>query len=153
MKLRGVKRTYIGRVRLIQQHGEFAEHGARLRHPGDLNAFLYDRASTPLKYQPPPGCRGGAEHGLAGLVSHERKGGKLPLENGHIGNQGRRHVRSSIALAGRHSKTNGSLSISVGRARGSRRDGTLLHEPVGRDRGPFPEMESTISRWRSPTSK
>src|SRR6516165_8042246 len=43
MKLRGFKRTYIGRVRLIQQHGEFAEHGARLRHPGDLNAFLYDR--------------------------------------------------------------------------------------------------------------
>ena len=43
MKLRGFKRAYIGRVRLIQQHGEFAEHGARLRHPGDLNAFLYDR--------------------------------------------------------------------------------------------------------------
>src|SRR5215467_3756916 len=33
MKLRGFKRTYIGRVRLIQQHGEFAEDGTRLRHP------------------------------------------------------------------------------------------------------------------------
>src|SRR5262249_34263665 len=65
--------------------------------------------------QQPAGCRGGAEHGLAGPVSHERKGGKLPLENGHIGNQGRSHVRSSVALAGRHSKTNGSLSIFVGR--------------------------------------
>jgi hypothetical protein len=43
------------------------------------------------------------------------KGGELPLENGHIGNQGRRHVRSSVALAGRHSKTNGSLSVFVGR--------------------------------------
>jgi hypothetical protein len=38
MKLRGFKRTYIRRVRLIQQHGEFAEHGTRLRHPGDLNS-------------------------------------------------------------------------------------------------------------------
>src|SRR5262249_29294860 len=115
VKLRGFKRTYIGRVRLIQQHGEFAEHGARLRHPGDLNAFLYDRDRALLKDQQPVGCRGGAENGVAGPVSHERKGGKLPLENGLIGNQGRRHVRSSVAVAGRHSKTNGSLSIFVGR--------------------------------------
>jgi hypothetical protein len=49
------------------------------------------------------------------LLSHEWKGGELPLENGQIGNQGRRHVRSSVALAGRYSKTNGSLSIFVGR--------------------------------------
>src|SRR6516165_5712756 len=114
MKLRGFKRTYIGRVRLIQQHGEFAEHGARLRHPGDLNAFLYDRDRALLKDQQSAGCRGGAEHGLTGLVSGERKGGEPPLENCHIGNQGRRHVRSSVVLAGRHSKTNGSLSIFVG---------------------------------------
>jgi hypothetical protein len=51
----------------------------------------------------------------AGPVRHDWKGGELPLENGHIGNQGRRHVRSSVALAGRHSKTNGSLSVFVGR--------------------------------------
>src|SRR5262249_35593876 len=46
MKLRGFKRTYIGRVRLIQQHGEFAEHRPRLRHLGDLDAFPndFDRA-------------------------------------------------------------------------------------------------------------
>jgi hypothetical protein len=53
MKLRGFKRTHIGCVRLIQQHGEFAEHGARLRHPGDLNAFLYDRDRALLKDQQP----------------------------------------------------------------------------------------------------
>src|SRR5439155_26650088 len=39
-KLRGFQRKYVRRVRLIQQHGEFAEHGIRLRDPGDLNAFL-----------------------------------------------------------------------------------------------------------------
>jgi hypothetical protein len=86
MKLRGFKRTHIGCVRLIQQHGEFAEHGPRLRHPGDLNAFLYDRDRALLKDQQPARCRGGAEHGLASLVSDERKGSKLPLENGDIGN-------------------------------------------------------------------
>jgi hypothetical protein len=42
MKLRGFKRMYIRRVRLIQQHREFAEDGTRLHHPGDLNAFLFD---------------------------------------------------------------------------------------------------------------
>src|SRR5262245_20892124 len=115
MKLRGFKRTYIGRVRPIQQHGEFAEYGARLRYLGDLDAFpnTFDRAL--LKDQQSAGCRGGAEHGLTGPVSGERKGGELPLENRHIGNEGCRHVRSSVVLAGRHSKTNGSLSIFVGR--------------------------------------
>ena len=34
MKLRGFQRMYIRRVRLIQQYGEFAEDGTRLRHPG-----------------------------------------------------------------------------------------------------------------------
>src|SRR5262249_49480853 len=29
-------------VRLVQQDGEFAEHSARLRHPGDFNIFLDD---------------------------------------------------------------------------------------------------------------
>src|SRR5262249_1441148 len=72
-----------------------------------------DRDRALLKDQQPAGCRGGAEHGLAGAVSHERKGGKLPLENGHIGNQGRSHVRSSVALAGRHSKTNSNLLVSI----------------------------------------
>ena len=86
MKLRGFKRTHIGCVRLIQQHGEFAEHGPRLRHPGDLNAFLYDRDRALLKDQQPARCRGGAEHRLASLVGDEGKGSKLPLENGDIGN-------------------------------------------------------------------
>src|SRR5262245_12980393 len=85
MKLRGFKRTYIRRVRLIQQHGEFAEDGTRLRHPGDLNAFLYDRDRALLKDQQSAGCRGGAEYGLTGLVSGERKGGEPPLENRNIG--------------------------------------------------------------------
>src|SRR5262249_28702618 len=77
MKLRGFKRAYIGRVRLIQQHGEFAEHGARLRHPGDLNAFPNDFDRALLKNQQPAGCRACGEHGLAGPVSHERKGGSF----------------------------------------------------------------------------
>src|SRR5262249_9595810 len=67
MKLRGFKR-YIRRVRLMQQHGEFAEDGTRLRHPGDLNAFLYDRDRALLKDQQSAGRRGGAEHGLTGLI-------------------------------------------------------------------------------------
>src|SRR5262245_53726875 len=129
MKLRGFKRTYIGRVGLIQQHGEFAEHGARLRHPGDLNAFLYDRDRALLKDQQSAGCRGGAEHGLTGLVSGERKGGEPPLENRHIGNQGRWHVRSSVVVAGRHSKTDGSLINFCWEARRDEpgREGTLQH--------------------------
>jgi hypothetical protein len=85
-------------VRLIQQHREFAEHGTRLRHPGDLNAFLYNGDRALFKDQQPAGCRGGAEHGLAGLVARQRKGGELPLENGDIGNEGHGHARSSILL-------------------------------------------------------
>jgi hypothetical protein len=38
-------------VRLIQQHGEFAEHGTWLRDPSDLNAFLYDRDFALFKDQ------------------------------------------------------------------------------------------------------
>jgi hypothetical protein len=30
-------------VRLIEKHGEFAEHGTGLRHCGDLHAFFEDR--------------------------------------------------------------------------------------------------------------
>src|SRR6266481_312881 len=82
VKLRGLHSTYIRRVRLIQQRGEFAEHGTRLRDPGDLNAFLYDCDRALLKDQQSAGCRSGAKHGLAGLVGYERKGGELPLENG-----------------------------------------------------------------------
>jgi len=73
-------------VRLIQKHGEFAEHGTGLRHPGDLKAFLYDCDLALLKDQQSAGCRSGAKHGLAGLVGYYRKGGELPLENGDIGN-------------------------------------------------------------------
>src|SRR4029077_11763407 len=99
MKLRGFKRTYIGRVRLIQQHGEFAEHGARLRHPGDLNAFLYDRDRALLKDQQPAGCRGGAEHVPPARYVISGRVASFLWKNGHIGNQGRRHDRSSVALA------------------------------------------------------
>src|SRR5437899_8069559 len=94
-KLRGFQRTYVRRVRLIQQHGEFAEHGIRLRDPGDLNAFLYDRDFALLKDQELAACRGGPEHGLAGLVGYERKDGELPLENGDVRNEGHGYVRSS----------------------------------------------------------
>src|SRR5215813_2449679 len=87
----------------------------KVTEPGDLDAFPNDFDRALLKDQQPAGRRACGEHGLAGPVSHERKGDKLPLENGHIGNQGRRHVRSSVVLAGRHSKANGSLSIFVGR--------------------------------------
>jgi hypothetical protein len=55
-------------MRLIQQHGEFAEHGLGLRHPGDLKPFLNDCDRALLKDQQPAGCRGCAEHALAGLV-------------------------------------------------------------------------------------
>src|SRR5258705_13706209 len=68
VKLRGFQSTYIRRVRLIEKHGEFAEHGTGLRDPGNLDAFLYDCYRALLKDQQPAGCRGGPEHGLAGLV-------------------------------------------------------------------------------------
>ena len=46
VKLRGFQRTHVRGVWLIQQHGEFAEHGAGLRYLGDLDALLddFDRA-------------------------------------------------------------------------------------------------------------
>src|SRR5205823_13664587 len=56
VKLRDFERAHIRRVRLIQQYGEFAEHGTRLRHPGNLNAFLYDRDRPLLKDQQTAGC-------------------------------------------------------------------------------------------------
>src|SRR5258708_14414118 len=68
VKLRGFQSTYIRRVRLIEKRGEFAEHGTGLRDPGNLDAFLYDCYRALLKDQQPAGCRGGAEHGLAGLA-------------------------------------------------------------------------------------
>src|SRR5262245_1673971 len=73
----------------------------KVTEPGDLDAFPNDFDRALFKDQQPAGRRACGEHGLAGPVSHERKGDKLPLENGHIGNQGRRHVRSSVVLAGR----------------------------------------------------
>jgi ABC-type uncharacterized transport system substrate-binding protein len=54
MKLRGFKRTYIRRVRLIQQHGEFAEDGTRLHHPGDLNAFFSTETLPSLRISSRP---------------------------------------------------------------------------------------------------
>jgi hypothetical protein len=81
VKLRRCHRTYIRRVRLIQKHGEFAEHGTGLRHPGDLNAFLYDCDRALFKDLQLAGCRGSAEHGLAGPIGRERKSGELLLED------------------------------------------------------------------------
>jgi hypothetical protein len=98
VKLRGFQCTHVRAVRLIQQRREFAEHGTRLRHLRDLNAFLYNGDRALFKDQQTAGCRGGAEHGLAGLVARERKGSELPLENGDIGNEGHGHVQSSIVL-------------------------------------------------------
>src|SRR3984893_16481765 len=86
VKLRGFQRTYIRHVRLIQKHGEFAEHGTGLRHCGDLDAFVEDRDRALPKDQQPAGRRGGSEHGLAGLVGCDRKAGELPLEYGDVGN-------------------------------------------------------------------
>jgi len=107
MKLRGFKRAYVRRVRLIQKHREFAEDGTRFRHPGDLNAFLFDRDRALLKEQQPAGCRARTEYGLTGLVGHEWKRGELPPDDAQIENEGRGHVRSCG-----HSKTNGS-SLSI----------------------------------------
>jgi hypothetical protein len=42
LKLRDFQRTYVRRVRLIQQHRQFTKHGTRLRHLGDVDAFLDD---------------------------------------------------------------------------------------------------------------
>src|SRR5215468_3978877 len=97
VKLTGFKRTHVRCVRLIQQHREFAEDGTRFRHPGDLNAFLFDCDFALLKDQQPAGCRGGTEHGLAGLVRREWKRGELPLKDAHIGNEG--HVAPERGLA------------------------------------------------------
>jgi hypothetical protein len=40
---------YVRSMRLIQKHGEFAEHRTRLGDPSDLNAFLYDRDFVSLR--------------------------------------------------------------------------------------------------------
>jgi hypothetical protein len=58
--------------------------GSLVPCPGDLNAFLYNGDRALFKDQQPAGCRGGAEHGVAGLVARERKGGELPLEKGDM---------------------------------------------------------------------
>jgi hypothetical protein len=56
VKLRGFQCTHVRTVRLIKQHREFAEHGTRLRHPSDLNAFLYNGDRALLKDQQQAGC-------------------------------------------------------------------------------------------------
>src|SRR5262249_57095023 len=75
------------------------------------------------------GWRGGAAPVLTGVVRGERRGGAPPLKNRHIGNQGRWHVRSSVVVAGRHSKTDGSLINFCWEARRDEpgREGTLQH--------------------------
>jgi hypothetical protein len=77
---------------LTEQHRQFAEHRARLRHLGDLHPVLGDLDRTCLQDQQPAGGRAGGEHGLASLVGGEGESGEPRLEGGGIQNQ--RHVRS-----------------------------------------------------------
>jgi len=114
VKLRGLQRSYIRRVRLIEKHGEFAKHGTGFRHRGDLDAFPedYDRALP--QDQQPAARRGGNKHGLAGLVGCDRKAGKLPLEYGHVGNEGHGHARCSVPRF-HHVVSRVAASAAVGR--------------------------------------
>src|SRR6476646_5152968 len=68
-------------VRLIQQDGQFAEHGSRLRHSSDLDILLYDHNRALPEDQQPAGPRTSGEHGLAGLVGCNWKGGQPFLED------------------------------------------------------------------------
>jgi hypothetical protein len=46
VELQGLQRTHVRRVRLIEQHGELAEHSTGLRHRGDLDAIPEDGNRT-----------------------------------------------------------------------------------------------------------
>ena len=46
VELRGFQAPYVRRVGLIQEHGHFAEYGARRGDFGDLNAILEDLDGT-----------------------------------------------------------------------------------------------------------
>ena len=84
-KLRGFQGPNVCSVRLVQQDGEFAEHGARLRHPGDFNIFLDDYYCALSEDQQAAGPRTSGEHGLAGLVGRNRKASEPFLKNSTIG--------------------------------------------------------------------
>jgi len=83
-------------VRLIQQRGEFAEHGARLRHLSDLDGLLDDCDRALPEDQQPAGLRTGGEHDLAGMVGYDRKSGEPLLEDDRVGNQGHGMVGGSV---------------------------------------------------------
>src|SRR5215471_1097726 len=91
VKLRSFQRTYIGCMRLAQQHGWFAEYRTGIAHLRDLNAlFNFDHAL--LKDQQPAGARPGGEYALARLVGCERETGELPLKACDVGNEGYGHA-------------------------------------------------------------
>jgi len=85
VKLRGFQRAYVHFVRLIEQNGEFTEHGARLRHLGNLPVLLEDRDGTFLEDQQPSGPRTIDDYALAGLIGHDWKGGDTVLSGGLFG--------------------------------------------------------------------
>lgn len=73
-------------MRLIEQNGELAEHGAALGHADDLNAVLDDGDRSLLEKQELLAPRPGKEHDFARLELGERKRAEALLNGFGIGN-------------------------------------------------------------------
>ena len=95
MKLRGFQRAHIGTVRLVEEHGELAEHRAGLGDRGDLRAAFDDRDRAAFANQKPPGFRALlGEHCLAGVITRKRKRGE-PLSP-NLGIVNKPHVSAPV---------------------------------------------------------
>jgi hypothetical protein len=66
-------------VRLVEQRGKLAEHRARLRHRGDLDAVFDDGDRAILEDQKLAGFGAFGEHGLVGLIARDRQRGEALL--------------------------------------------------------------------------
>src|SRR4029450_10043645 len=71
-------------MRLIQQHGEFAEYGTGLGHRGDLNPFFKDFDRAFLQNKQPSGPQAGSQYGLAGLIGYEWKTVEFFLQDSEV---------------------------------------------------------------------
>ena len=112
VKLRSFQGAYVGRVRLTEQHGEFTEHRAGLRHIGDLNAVLDDGDRALLEDEEPAGRRAGGEHCLAGLVGCKRKSAEPLLKGSDVRNQGHDVLGASLSRWNPRSRRLGWLGLA-----------------------------------------
>jgi hypothetical protein len=87
-KLGGFQGSHVRCVRLVEQDGKFAEHGAGLRHRSDLDVVLDNYNNTISEDQQPASPRPSGEHGFACLIGCNRKGGEHFLKDRPVKDRG-----------------------------------------------------------------